>query len=70
MSVESTFARVMMCYGARMHAEQSVIDLFAAYPQFRNEYHLKERARVVIHGDRAEKKMDELITECLEIAEV
>jgi hypothetical protein len=70
MSVESTFARVMMCYGARMHAEQAVIDLFAAYPQFRKQYHLKEKVRAVIHGDRAEKKMDNLITRCLEINEV
>ncbi|QNQ52585.1 hypothetical protein [Serratia liquefaciens] len=70
MSKESTFARVMMCYGARMHAEQFVIDTFAVYPEFRKAYHLKEKVRVVISGDRAEKKMDDLITKCLEIDEV
>lgn len=65
MTIEVALPRLLMCYGARMHQEQEIIDLSEVYPELKSEFHLRMKARQVIYGDRAERRMDNLITESL-----
>ena len=65
MTIEVALPRLLMCYAARMYQEQEIIDLFEIYPEFKREFHLRMKTRRLVYGDRAERRMDNLITESL-----